>query len=191
MPLTHIQLGVTTVRRACIAFAAIALALSMSVPAASAPTRAPAHRAAGTHLRAIVDMVFVYPGCPLTPPDVGDLMQIVPDATGCWYGTVEGDVDGTIAFWETSPNFVAGNTEYFFEVFTFLPESGGFVWGVDQGIWSLRSWVFTANGWVTATSDDWTDLLGASYSERGKTSDPDGWPVTGYGTRASFTKASS
>lgn len=181
-------------RRALIALAAIGLALSMSVPAASAPTGKPAHATEGTRLRVVIDMQVMWPDCPLdtiAPPDTGSLM-LVDDPTACWTGPISGDIDGTIAFWETHPNYVVGDTEYFFEVFTLLPDSGGYVYGVDEGIFLLKKpFPFRANGWVTATSDEWVDLLGAHFFETGKTSDINFWPITAYGTRASFTKASA
>jgi len=180
------------VRKALIAFAAIALALSMSTTAASAPAASSSKITHRMQLRAVWDGEVRYPDCPLdqiSPPDTGDLIQI-DDPTGCWYGPVDGDIDGTIAFWETATNFVVGDVEYFFEVFTFLPDSGGVIYGVDEGIFLLRSpFPFTANGWVTATSDAWVSLRGAHYFETGRTSDINLWPITAKGTKVYFTKA--
>jgi hypothetical protein len=129
------------VRKALITLAAIALALSMSAPAASAPASKSDTAKHRMLLRAIWDGEVRYPDCPLdqiSPPDTGTLIHI-DDPTLCWYGPVEGDIDGTIAFWETATNFVVGDVEYFFEVFTFLPDSGGVINGVDEGVFLLRS----------------------------------------------------
>jgi hypothetical protein len=185
---------VIAVRKALAALAAIVLALLMSAPAASAPagTSVPIH---GTQLRAIWDARVMWPDCPLdeiAPPDTGTLMQI-DDPTGCWFGPVHGDINGTIAFWETTMNYWVDDTEYYFEVFTFLPEGGGYINGVDEGVFYAWPplWRFSANGWVTATSDGWADLRGAHFFESGRTTDINLWPITAYGTRISFTKASA
>jgi hypothetical protein len=87
---------------------------------------------------------------------------------------------------------VVGDTEYFFEVFTYLPDSGGYINGVDKGVFLLKDpFPFTARGWVTATSAEWADQLGSEYLERGNTSDINFWPITAFGTKMLMRKVST
>jgi hypothetical protein len=134
-------------------------------------------------LRSVIDMAFTGEPCPLEPPDAGTLITNM-DPEGCWYGTVEGDIDGTIAFWEMDARYRAGMVLWFSEIFTIVPDSGGYINGVERGIWYLKDFRFKTTGWVTSTSPEWEDLLGAKFHEKGVTSDPGlGLPVTADGTK--------
>jgi hypothetical protein len=179
-------------RKVFIALAAMGLALTTSTIAASAPASTSEMVKHRMQLRAVWDGEVRYPDCPvdqIAPPDTGTLIHI-DDPTLCWYGPVHGDINGTIAFWETSANYVVGDVEYFFEAFTFLPDSGGVINGVDEGVFLLRRpFTFSANGWVTATTDEWAALRGAHYFEMGATTDINFWPITAHGTKILFTKA--
>lgn len=125
-----------------------------------------------------------YGPCPVLPP------ATVSAPETCWHGTVQGDINGTVAFWETAANYVVGTTEHFFEVFTIWPDEGGSINGVDAGIWNFSTFKFRASGRVTDTSPEWTPLLGYKYFEMGTTSDPNlGLPVTGYDTGMFLAKA--
>ncbi len=80
-------------RKALIALAAIALTLSMSAPAASAPASTSGKITHRMQLRAVWDGEVKFPDCPLdqiSPPDTGSLIYI-DEPTLCWYGPVHGD----------------------------------------------------------------------------------------------------
>ena len=178
-------LEVISVRKASAALVAMMFGLlCMSTPAVAAPGSSAPLRGV------IVDMTATWPipplgNCPATPPPG----IVVDDPTGCWYGHVQGDIDGVIAFWESDANYVVGQTEHFFETFAFWPDSGGYITGADVGLWSFANGKFHSNGWVTGTSPEWTGLLGYKYFEMGTTTDPNGWPITAYGTELFLAKA--
>jgi hypothetical protein len=111
--------------------------------------------------------------------------QDVLDETGCWYGTVTGDITGTIAFWEDPAGIVVDSTLHFFEKFTFWPDQGkGWVIGYDEGWYDLVTGAFTASGEVTGSSGGkWAALVGRSFYEVGTTTDPSGYPITGNGVQ--------
>lgn len=167
-------------RRTILFVAVVALALLPAAPAGAGLSES-------SPLRGVIDMQ--YPGgpggvCPLVPP------VTVPFPSQCWYGTVEGDIDGTVAFWETDANFFPGKTEHYFEVFTILPEGGGSINGVDAGVWSFQTFKFRAQGWVTDASPEWASMVGYKYFEMGTTSDPNlGLPVTSYDIEMFLAKA--
>ena len=125
--------------------------------------------------------------CPLTPP------VTVPQPAACWYGTVEGDISGQVAFWETDANYIVGKTEHFFEVFTILPAGGGSISGVDAGVWNFSTFKFRAQGWVTDASSEWASLIGYKYFEMGRNSpfDPNApvLPVTAFDVEMFLAKA--
>ena len=165
-------------RKASVALVATMFALLwMSVPAAATPASEAAP------LRGVIDMAYGLP-CPVVTP------VPVPDPAACWYGTVTGDINGTVAFWETAANYVVGTTEHFFEVFTILPVGGGSIYGVDAGVWNFSTFKFRSQGWVTDASSEWASLIGLKYFEMGRTSDPNlGLPVTGYDTEMFLAEA--
>ena len=168
-------------RRTSLLVGVVVFALCLSIPAASAPS---------STLRAVIDMEVVL-DCPLTPPSPGDLLH-VDDPTACWTGPVTGDINGTIAFWGTDATFVVGDTDYFMEVFTFEPDSGGYLYGVHQGVFKLKTpYLFSSKGWVTAASPEWAHLIGATYTEKGQTSDINDWPITAFGTKMTLTRATA
>ena len=106
------------------------------------------------------------------------------DGDCAWRGPITGCIlsPGTIEFRETPLNRVAGKTEHFFEKFI-IYAPGGTISGDDAGVWNFATFKFRANGWVTAASTPYADLVGAKFHEMGTTSDPDStWPITGFGT---------
>jgi hypothetical protein len=125
-----------------------------------------------------------YGPCPMT--------SAVPviDPSGCWYGHVEGDINGQIAFWEDPPGDGSGSSAayHFFEKFTFLPDSGGWFTGYDNGHWSQFT-KFHASGSVTSASKDWAGLVGYRFYEKGVTTCDD-FGCTAYGTEVRMSKAS-
>jgi hypothetical protein len=133
------------------------------------------------------------PSCPVTS------MQAVPDQTGCWYGTVTGDMSGTIAFWEDPPEKwwqAPGDSGmhtwagHFFEKFTFWPSSGGWIVGYDNGLFNLKTGHFVASGFVTDASLEWQALVGYRYFEQGTTTDPMVYPISAPDVRFFMTEAS-
>ncbi len=86
-----------------------------------------------------------------------------------WVGTITGDIQGIVEFWETSDNYVVGTTEHFFETFRITTDKG-VISGVDGGVWNFPTFKFRANGWVTEASGDWAYLVGYKMHEIGTTS---------------------
>ena len=93
-----------------------------------------------------------------------------------WKGPIVGDMVGitgesTVEFWETSANFVVGQTEHFFETFT-ITTSCGTISGTDDGIWNFASFNFKAHGPVTSVTGSCDlGLVGYTFDEVGTTSD--------------------
>jgi len=116
----------------------------------------------------------------------------VPDPSGCWYGHVEGDVAGQIAFWGYDPDRAWVWNEKsmavrFFEKFTFLPDSGGWIAGYNDGHWTQWS-KFHASGFVTDASAGWDGLVGYRFFEMGVTTCGD-TGCTAFGTEMFMAKA--
>jgi len=86
-----------------------------------------------------------------------------------WIGTVIGDINGKIEFWEQPENYVVGKTEHFFEKFL-ITTADGMIEGFDGGVWNFPTFKFRANGWVTVASSDWAYLIGYKMHEIGTTS---------------------
>ncbi len=130
----------------------------------------------------IVDMA-TYGPCPI------ESKQPVLDPSGCWYGHVEGDIEGQIAFWEDPPGHGNENSVawHFFEKFTFLPDSGGWIVGYDYGHWSHFA-KFHASGFVTDASAGWDAIVGYRFFEMGVTTCGDSG-CTAYGTEMFMAKA--
>lgn len=170
-------------RKAGAALIAIAFMVLCVVPAAPA---SPSKYVPPEPLQGVMDIAYTGETCG-DLPDTGTFI-IVPDPTGCWSGTFEGDITGTVAFWETASNYVAGRWERFFEVFTIQPDSGGYINGIQKGTWSFKTLEFSTSGWVTSTSDEWSDLLGYRFHEAGITSDPNVVPLTADNVAWSMTK---
>ncbi len=97
-----------------------------------------------------------------------------------WKGTLTGDMQGTVRFWEQPQNYVEGSTEYFFETFV-ITTARGVVQGHDEGVYNLNTGEFWANGVVTAASGYWAYLEGYQIYEMGWTSLPSsGLPITAH-----------
>lgn len=126
----------------------------VSMPAASAGEDEP--------MRGMIDASFPlinFPAC-------------VNDDSCFWTGTVSGDLAGDIEIHELwARNYIVGNpatgTEHFFETFKIELDSGGWVSGVDAGVWNMGTGKFRANGWVTDASADLGDLVGYKLHESG------------------------
>lgn len=138
-------------------------------------------------LQGLADIAYTGEPCPATPPEAGELVHYADPAL-CWYGTVEGDITGTVAFWETDANYIAGKWMRFFEVMTIQPEAGGYINGIQRGTWSLKTGSFSTSGWVTSASAEWAYLIGYRYHEAGTTSDPNVLPLTGEDTAWKLSK---
>jgi hypothetical protein len=166
-------------RRVIVACCSAALVAAVFVPGVVAAT--PAESAP---LQGVVDMEIGGTGtCPAPPVNV-------PEPGFCWLGRIEGDVEGTIAFWETAANYVVGKAEHFFEVFLVLPDSGGSFSGTDDGLWNFSTFKFRSQGWVTAASEEWAFLVGYKFFEMGRTSNPDlGLPITADDVQVFMAKA--
>jgi hypothetical protein len=169
--------GEVEMRRIVVALAVVVMLLAAYAPMAVA-TSGPASPLRGV----IVDMATQGP-CPITS------MQPVPDPGGCWYGHVVGDINGRIAFWEDPPK---GPNErsvaaHFFELFTFLPDTGGWIVGYDDGHWS--QWTkFHASGFVTAASPGLAGMVGYRFFEMGVTTCGEEG-CTAFGTEMFLAKA--
>lgn len=95
-------------------------------------------------------------------------LSLCPDCH--WVGTITGDIEGTVEFWEIwEENYVVGATEHFFETFRITTDSG-IISGVDRGVWNFATFKFRALGWVTEASGDWAYLVGYKFHEMGITS---------------------
>jgi hypothetical protein len=165
-------------RRAIVALCSVALLVTLVAQGAAAA--GPANQIRG-ELDIATDFGPPAPFCP------GVSEQPVPDPTGCWYGTVTGDMTGTIAFWEDPPEKwwqAPGSSGmhtwagHFFEKFTFRPSSGGWIAGYDNGLFNLKTGHFVASGFVTDASPQWEALIGYRYFELGTTTDPMVYPAS-------------
>jgi len=93
-----------------------------------------------------------------------------------WKGPIVGGIFGTTGastaeFYETSANYVVGQTEHFFETFT-ITTACGTITGTDDGIWTFASFNFKAHGPVTGVSGSCDPgLVGYTFHEEGTTSD--------------------
>jgi hypothetical protein len=112
-----------------------------------------------------------------------------------WRGPVSGcSLEGTVQFHENpdrdfTPN---GTMAHFYELFTFYPDSGGYISGYNNGIWNFRNFNFRAQGFVTDASDEWAHLIGAKYHEMGTTTDPGpdfALPIVATGTNSTIVPA--
>jgi len=100
-----------------------------------------------------------------------------------WIGTVQGDITGNIYFYAVGATY-PGVVEHFAE--TWLIETGaGSIWGLDDGVWSFKTYEFKSNGQVTGATGDLTDSVGCYLHIRGVSTAfpvPFGTPVTATGT---------
>lgn len=101
-----------------------------------------------------------------------------------WEGTIAGDIDGSIEFWE-NPAKLVGVLDIFSEDFTIVTDDGTTITGYDVGVYNFKTLKFRANGLVTevtpATSD-WAYLVGYHFHEMGVTTAfVPGEPVHGEG----------
>ena len=90
-------------------------------------------------------------------------------ATCHWQGTMTGDIDVSVQFWETAANFFPGKTEHFFEAYT-LTSAGGTASGLNVGLFNMGTFKFRSNAWVDQASGDLTYLLGHKIHFEGFTS---------------------
>jgi hypothetical protein len=165
-----------------------ALVLAASAPAAVA--------APGDHqLRGDSTITFVGPtSCPDLTAIVGE--PNVPAGTGlssgCWHGTLSGDLTAAISFWEMPNRLMGPNDDkvmQFFEVILIQPKAGGWMLGTDKGIWNFATFKFRAEGWITGASTDLAGYIGYRYFEMGTTTDPAGQVLEATDVRWSMTKA--
>ena len=88
-----------------------------------------------------------------------------------WEGTIIGDIEGSIEFWE-GPASAVGMVLHFTEDFTIVTKDGAVITGYEKGVYNLNTFKFRANGFVTdvtpATSD-WAYLVGYTFHEIGTT----------------------
>lgn len=113
-----------------------------------------------------------------------------------WRGPVNGCdlLKGRVEFHENperdfTPN---GTMAHFYEIFTFYPDSGGYITGYDNGIWNFVNFNFRAQGFVTGASEQWAYLIGAKYHETGTTTDPGPYfelPIVATGTTSTIVPA--
>jgi hypothetical protein len=168
-----------------------ALCVAGLLVAVTAPIAVAAPGKANT-IRGIIDMETDF-GAPA--PDCPGVSEqpLGPDAAGCWYGTVTGDITGTIAFWEDPPGVVIGKPGYekreqFTEKFT-LRTGGGWIVGYDNGVYDFVTGKFHASGFVTDASPDLSGFIGRRFFESGTTTDTSGYPIFSHVTAFSMAKA--
>lgn len=166
-------------RRAIAVLCSMALLLTALAPAAAA-----AHPSSASPIRGVVDMAFG--PCPMEPAIP------VLDPSQCWFGYVQGDLGGVVAFWEDPPGAPVSphaSAWHFFEKFTFRPEGGGWFAGTEKGQWNMGTGAFRASGPVTAASPEWAGVVGHRFHESGVAiCDEQG--CTGFGTRFFLAKGS-
>jgi hypothetical protein len=101
-----------------------------------------------------------------------------------WEGTITGDVEGSIEFWEVSAK-VVGVVDHFSEDFTIVID-GTTITGYDTGVYTFNTLKFRANGFVTdvtPSTSDWAYLVGYKFHEMGTTTAfTPGEPVHGTAT---------
>ena len=102
-----------------------------------------------------------------------DIVIDVYDDGIYWRGPVSGcSLEGWVEFRHNpeKENNPVGNMAHFYEIFTFHPDSGGWVHGFNDGIWNFSNLNFRAHGRVTSASEEWEHLIGANFFEKGTTS---------------------
>jgi len=99
-----------------------------------------------------------------------------------WFGTVSGDIEGSIT-WTPGEAIFQGATEHFFETWVIETTDGSVIEGFDEGVYSGKNFKWMSNGRVTAASGRWAYLIGCNMQTMGVTS-PFAWgePLTGTGT---------
>ncbi len=126
--------------------------------------------------------MILFPAQPGSADDVRTLvsstdMAYSPD-WGYWRGTMTGDVNGAVGFWEQPQNYVVGDNEYFFEAFTVTAHKG-VLQGFDHGVYNLTTGDFWAFGQVTKATRGLGSLAGYTVFEWGTTSTPFVFPMIG------------
>ena len=93
-----------------------------------------------------------------------------------WRGTLSNcALDGAQVHYfgsSTKTGWESGKVAHFYEDFVILPESGGYIKGYDDGLWTFSTWKFRAEGRVTEASPEWSHLVGYKFHEMGTTDDP-------------------
>jgi hypothetical protein len=72
----------------------------------------------------------------------------------------------------TKTGWESGKVAHFYEDFVIYPETGGYIKGYDDGLWTFPTWKFRAEGRVTEASSEWSHLVGYKFHEMGTTDDP-------------------
>jgi hypothetical protein len=120
--------------------------------------------------------------CRCLPERVRCKMSITIDISlpgAHWIGNLSGGITGKIEFWENFDGIeeipartnivVPGKIEIFFERFLITTDLGT-IEGFDVGIWSFKTFKFSAGGYVTNASSEYADLIGFRMNEMGVTS---------------------
>jgi len=108
---------------------------------------------------------------PMKPLRCGLVLELifvdgVPDH---WEGTVTlpGDIDGSITVTPSEASYNRPQTlEHFLETWVIETDDGS-IWGFDEGIWSLKTLKWMANGRVTAATESWAYLAGCKVHVSG------------------------
>jgi hypothetical protein len=145
-----------TTRVVLVMLGALLLVLLLAAPASAQPN---------PPLKCVVDMAVL--------PDFNPMESV-------WFGTISGDINGSIGFWEQGAAF-PGKTQHFAETWTIWVDGdpAKAISGYDDGVWNFSTFEFRANGWVTAAVPAWQGLVGHKLFEIGTTSDPNLWPLSG------------
>jgi hypothetical protein len=124
---------------------------------------------------AIIPAALAQPNKPLR---CGVHIELGPSG---WFGTVTGDIEGTITI-ELLDVFFPGITEHYFEEWTIVTSTGT-ITIYQAGVWSFKSYKFKSDGYVSAATGDWAYLEGARVHTRGMTTPypPPPTPTTGDG----------
>ena len=97
----------------------------------------------------------------------GDVAIPTTDHPDTWFGTIYGDVNGTIEFGEL-PAYDFPDLYTFTEWFPVTTDDG-LIQGYNMGIWYLDTGKFRASGWVTHATGSWEHLVGYLMYEDGVT----------------------
>jgi len=83
-----------------------------------------------------------------------------------WIGKVRGDIKGDLYVYLVESS-IEGDTEYFSEEWR-IETKAGVIEGVDEGVWSLTTLEWVAEGEVTAATGKWNYLVGYNMRYGGK-----------------------
>jgi len=110
---------------------------------------------------------------PMKPLRCGLVLELIfvgdPPVPDHWEGTVTlpGDIEGSITVTPSEARYNRPETlEHFLETWVIETDDGS-IMGFDEGIWSLTTLKWMANGRVTAATESWAYLAGCKVHVSG------------------------